>query len=168
MALPKSKYSDPKHTPGGEFALNGKEYTGWYITTYRGENYTGKTYGINSKLLTSISENAPGSSPTFIEEPIQPNSYDKKEGVLKRYFVQKIQNLKIIEVSKLRYIEFNKVSGYKRATLDWRIKGPAENQSINGYTYFGAAHVNKVNTQALESTIKGITTYIKDYSEFVE
>jgi hypothetical protein len=65
-------------------------------------------------------------------------------------------------------MQFKPEPEYNKAELDWKIQGPAENQTINGYTYFGAAHVNEVNIQALETTIKGISTFIKDYSQFVE
>lgn len=168
MSLPKSKYSQPKHTPGKEFTLNGKVYIGWYITTFKGENYTGKYFDNNSKLLTPITTTSAVENYQFIEQLVEPTSNDLKKGFWQRYFIQKNSTLKIIEVDKLRYLDFEKVSGFKRGTLKWVTKGPAENQSINGYTYFGASHVNKVNTQALESTVKGITTYIKDYSQFVE
>ena len=168
MALPKNKYSDPKHTPGKEFTINGKPYIGWYITTYRGENYTGKYYDNDSRLLTPVENSTENMSPVFIEQKVEPSPSEKKEGVWQRYFIQKLGSLKIIEVSRLRYTEFNKVGGYRRGILDWKIKGPAENQNINGYTYFGASHINQVNTQALEASIPGISNLIKDYSEFVD
>lgn len=168
MALPSSKYSQPKHTPGKEFTLDGKNYRGWYITTYQNKHYTGKTLDSKSKRIYPVASNQPKSNLIFIEQPTAPSASDKSSGKWTRYFIQQLTNKKIIEVTRIRYNDFRGVSGYKRAELEWKLKGPADNQTINGYVYFGAAHVNKVNTQALESTIKGITAYIKDYSEFVE
>ena len=51
MFIPKSKYSTPKHSPGDEFTLNGKNYIGWYIQLSTGEYYTGKTFNSSSKKL---------------------------------------------------------------------------------------------------------------------
>ena len=174
MYLPKNKYSKPRHSPGGEFSLDNKEYVGWYIQTYTKEYYSGKTLNKNSKLLFKLSdsdniidrnENDPF---IFSSVIVSPTPRERSNGIWKRYFLKDPRNNKIIEVDKKKYLLFKRKTYVLRAELDWKIEGPAENQNINGYTYFGATHVNKVNTQALESTIKGITTYIKDYSEFVE
>ena len=168
MALPKSKYSEPQHTPGKEFTLDGQEYRGWYITTYKGTAYSGRYYDKNSRVLTPI--RTPSTSPSlpFIEEFTEPLDSDKKSGIWKRYFIQKKVNKKIIEVSKLRYLEFAKNNQYNKVELNWKLKGPAEDQTINGYVYFGAAHVNEFNTKALETVMPGISSFIKDYSQFVE
>lgn len=168
MALPKSKYSEPKHTPGKEFTLNGKEYVGWYITTFRGDNYSGKALENNSQLLTPLQNSNNLSGPLFIEQEVTPTTNEIKSGIWKRYFIQKVRNRKIIEVNKLRYIEFEKISGYRRVSVDWITKGPAKNLVINGYTYIGANQQNKENIAKLEKTIPGISSYIKNYSEFVE
>ena len=168
MALPKSKYSEPKHTPGKEFKLNGQEYRGWYITTYKGKNYTGKVYDSNSKLLLPIIESITDNKPPFSSQQIEPNTSDIKAGNFKRYFVQKKSNKRIIEVQRTRFTEFEKYSEYNKGILDWKIKGPAENQNIKGYVYIGAKEINMQNTNALESTVPGISAFIKDYSQFVE
>lgn len=166
MALPRSKYSEPRHTPGREFSLDGKEYVGWYVKTYQEKYYTGKTLGNRSKEIFPINYEEPVEE-SFAEQKIEPNAYERDKGSFTRYFIQKRSNNKIVEVQKGRYMNFTNKSLYVKATLDWKIKGPAENQNIKGYVYFGAAHVNEVNTKALENTIKGISNFIKDYSEFV-
>ena len=74
----------------------------------------------------------------------------------------------IIEVSKDRFQAFKDKANYKQGILEWKLKGPAENVNKGPYTYFGAEHINTVNTQTLESTIPGISSFIKDYSQFVE
>lgn len=168
MALPKSKYSAPRHTPGKEFTLSGNNYIGWYVVTYKNEYYTGKEYNSSSKKLTLVEKPVQHSLPLFIEQPTSPDIGSRKNGIWKRYFVQKNSTLAIIEVDKKRFIQFKSTSGYKTGTIDWKIKGPAENISTGGYTYFGAIHVNKLNTASLEPQLKGITTYLKDYAKFVE
>lgn len=167
MALPRSKYSNPLHTPGKEFTLNGKPYIGWYVKTYQGEFYTGKVLDNSSKQIFPIEIAKPIES-IFAEQDTSPDIYSRDKGVWKRYFIQKKANLKIIEVNRERYNSFIKNSQYTTAILDWKIKGPAENQTINGYVYFGAAHLNEINTRATDKIIKGLSSFIKDYSKFVE
>ena len=167
MGLPKSKYSDPFHTPGNEFTLKSKPYIGWFIRTYQNEYYTGKVFDDDSKLLTPIVEERPD-RPVFDDEVVEPSTRDRVRGELTRYFVQRRSNLKIVEVNRGTYNKFLKDPEFINAELLWKIKGPADNQSINGYTYFGASHVNQINTAALEKTVEGITSFIKDYSQFVE
>lgn len=168
MALPKSKYSSPRHTPGKEFTLSGNNYIGWYVVTYKNEYYTGKEYTSQSKKLTPIEEPVQANLPLFIQQSTAPDTASRKNGIWKRYFVQKNASLAIIEVNRERFSQFKSTPGYKTGTLNWKIKGPAEDVSTGGYTYFGAIHVNKLNTKSLESQLKGITSYIKDYAEFVE
>ena len=168
MALPSSKYSQPKHTPGKEFTLDGKNYRGWYVTTYQDKHYTGKTLDSKSKRLHSVDTTAPSTDLIFIEQPTEPSAADRTSGIWTRYFIQKLANKKIIEVTRNRYNKFKGVAGYVRGELNWKIKGPADNQTVNGYVYFGAAHVNEVNTSALNTALPGISNYIKDYSKFVE
>lgn len=167
MGLPKSKYSDPLHTPGNEFTLNGKDYIGWYIKTYQNKYYTGKVLDGTSKLIKPV-EIKKLFEPVFSEQAPSPSIYAREKGEWKRFFIQKKSNLKIVEVDKDRFDTFKNTSQYAKGTLVWKIKGPADNQRINGYVYFGASHINRLNTEALENTIKGITEHIKDYSEFVE
>lgn len=174
MYLPKNKYSEPKHTPGGEFSLSGNEYVGWYIKTYRNEFYTGKTFSSDSKLLiklvneTNVLDNNLNDPFIFTSIQVSPTAKDITNGKWTRYFLQDPRNNKIIEVDKTKYLLFKKKTYIVRATLVWATKGPAQNLIINGYPYYGAAHQNKQATEKLEGTIKGITAFIKNYSEFVE
>ena len=168
MGLPSSKYSQPKHTPGKEFTLNGENYRGWYITTYQNKHYTGKVLDSNSKRLYPIVTSQPEIASNFAEDITAPSASDRVLGTWTRYFVQKLSNRKIIEVSRTKYNQFKKSPGYIRGELQWKLKGPAENKVINGYTYFGASHINKTSTEELNTTLNGIINYIKDYSQFVE
>lgn len=170
MALPKSKYSDPLHSPGNEFTLDGKNYVGWYVITYQDKYFSGKTLTRDSKEIFPVEfeDTVDNNTKVFVEQVTEPTVDDRIEGVWRRYFIQNKNNLHIIEVKKERFQSYRKSAGYNTALLNWKLKGPADNLSINGYTYFGASHINRLNTEGLEKTIKGITEYIKDYSEFVE
>ena len=53
------------------------------------------------------------------------------------------------------------------AKLDWIIQGPVENRLINNYLYYGAEHNNRIATLKLNNTLDGISSYITDYTEFV-
>lgn len=167
MALPKSKYSDPLHTPGNEFTLNGKDYIGWYVKTYQNKFYTGKVLSGSSKQIIPV-EVKKVPPPMFTEESVKPDVYAREKGIWKRYFLQKKSNLKIIEVGKQKYDELKKSSEYNNGILNWIIKGPAEDVHRGPYTYFGASTQNTKATNDLNKTIPGITSLIKDYSEFVE
>lgn len=168
MALPRTKYSNARHTPGGEFTLRGKEYVGWYVETYQNKFFTGKVIDVTSKELTPVVRVNESNSPVYVEQIATPTQDDRLSGFWMRYFIQNKSNNSIIEVNRERYGTFKNSSRYKRAKLTWKIKGPADNQLINGYTYFGAEHVNRLNTEALNTTIIGIKDFITDYSKFVE
>lgn len=167
MAIPKSKYSEPRHTPGKEFTLDGKNYKGWYVQTFNNRYYTGKSITSSSKEL--ILFNAPTVNQNiFIQEVSLPSVEEKNNGVFNRYIVQKINNKKIIEVTKQKYDKLINKSPYRTVVVPWIIKGPAENSFYNGYIYYGAEHKNKETVKSFESVVPGIVNFFKNYSEFVE
>lgn len=169
MYIPKSKYSTPKHTPGDEFTLDGRNYIGWYIQLSTGEYYTGRSFNASSKKLISSTETTelkPYLS--FIPVNVSPTPRDKTNLKWTRYFLQDQRNKRIIEVDKAKFDSFKIKNYITRGTLEWELKGPAENLNVDGYLYYGAAHQNKLKAEKLEKTIPGITSFIKDYSQFVE
>ena len=167
MALPKSKYSDPLHTPGSEFTLNGKDYIGWYVKTYQNKFYTGKVLNGSSKQIHPIVvKKLP--TPVFTEESVQPDVYAREKGIWKRYFLQKKSNLKIIEVTKQKFDQLKNSTEYNNGVLNWVVKAPAKDVHKGPYTYYGAETQNIKSTKELEKTIPSLSSFIKDYSEFVE
>lgn len=167
MAIPKSKYSDPKHTPGKEFTLNGQEYRGWYVETYQKRYYTGRTVTERSQEIYPIVTQSLNLD-IFAEQEIKPSDGDRSQGTFLRYIVQKVSNRKIIEVTKERYDLLKNKPGYKGITIKWIIKGPAENKLYNSYLYYGAEHRNRETIKKFETIISGVTNFFKDYTEFVE
>ena len=169
MYYPKSKYSDPKHTPGNEFLLDGKVYVGWYVETYKKEYLTGKAVNKDSKKLTKISTIKEESLKfKFEHTKITPTENDIENGTWTRYFLKDKRTGKVIETNKQKFIDFKEKTYVERGKLQWILKGPANNVVKDRYTYYGAAHKNKAAVKELEKTIKGIEKLIKDYSEFVE
>ena len=170
MALPRSKYSEPFHTPGNEFTLDGKNYVGWYVITYKDQYIAGTTVDRKSKQIFPIeSENDNiDTVKVFVEQKVEPTIDDRVQGSWRRYFIQNKNNLHIIEVTKERHNAYKNTSGFTVASLDWNLTLPAENITRGPYIYYGSAHKNELATKALESTIPGISSFIKDYSQFVE
>ena len=168
--LPKSKYSDPIHTPGKEFTLNSKEYVGWYVVTYQDRYFTGRGITRDSKEIFPIASQSTSVDPNkvFVNQVVIPSDQDRIKGIWRRYLVQKINSLVIIEVSKIRFQSFENEPGIKRVELEWVIKGPVNDIKKGPYTYKGAKHRNEETVSKLESAIPGITNFFKDYAEFVE
>jgi hypothetical protein len=167
MAIPKSKYSSPKHTPGKEYTLNGSEYRGWYVETYQKRFYTGKTILQDSQEIFPIIEKS-SSENIFTEQEITPSDSNRTDGVMNRYIIQRVSNRKIIEVTKEKFDLFKNKPGYRRIIIFWIIRGPSQNKFFNGYIYYGAEYKNKETVSKLKSTIPGISNFFKNYSEFVE
>lgn len=168
--LPKSKYSDPLHTPGKEFTLNGKEYVGWYVITYQDRYFTGKSITRDSKEIFEIVSPSVSdlTEKVFVEQVVSPSIEERVSGIWKRYILQKKNSQVIIEVTKERYLAFDKDPGYRKTTIDWVIKGPAQNIRKGSYTYTGAENKNKETVSKLEFYFPGIQNYFKNYSQFVE
>jgi hypothetical protein len=182
MFRPKTTYTKPKSTPGGEFRekFSGKDYKGSYIKNNREQYFAGKSPEDNGVELVKIEKNlsilqqlAPiGLSLlmmifTKLFKPT-PTSGQTKSGVLPRFFVQDKTNNKIAETDQQSYEEAQKIPTVRTAQTDWIIKGPAEDKNFNGYPFEGAASKNKKAIQALEPQMPGISAFITDYSFLVE
>lgn len=174
--IPKSKYKKPQSTDGTKFVevISRKRYKGFYIETYKGKFYGGKTPEANGPELEKILQ-IQFAVPlgllgllagVFKKKPTQS---EKDKGVTKRNFIQDKDNGKIIETDPDTYTQAKEtLVNSIFAEVDWVIKGPAENQIINGYPYEGAESKNKKTIQALEKTMPGISTFITDYKYLVE
>lgn len=181
--IPKTSYTQPKYTSGGEYKTKdtGEDYIGFYIEASRGKFYSGKSPQQGGaeilKVQTEGIVNKGAKASVFIllaalaKGFFKPkaSSIDKENGFTTRYFIQDKNDNKIIETDRELYLQAQREITNKRfAQTDWIIKGPAENQIINGYPYEGAASKNRKAIQALEKTIPGISTFITDYSLLVE
>lgn len=181
--IPKSKYTEPKYTSGGEFTTrdSGKDYVGFYIETYRDRFYAGKSpeqageeivktksegivnKGANLGVFTLLTALAKG----FFKP--KTSSTDRENGFTKRYFIQDKNTGGIIEADRNTFLQTQQQIPNRRfAEVDWTIKGPAEDKIINGYPFEGAASKNKKAIQALEKQMPGISIFVTDYSLLVE
>ena len=169
MYLPKSKYN-VKHTKGGEiFNPNGSEYIGFYIETFTGEVYTGKSFSKNTIKLTDLRlGDLTNDSPLVLKNDlIRPTEADYINEKFTRYFIQDRRTKAVVEVNKQNYKRFNPLSYTLSVKVSWVLKGPVGNVNKGPYIYFGAASQNKVEIEKAEKTIKGLSQIVKNYGEFV-
>lgn len=181
--IPKSSYTEPKYTLGREYTVKdtGEEYIGYYIEASRGKFYSGKSpqqggvellkiekerlinQGAKAGIFALLAALAKG----FFKP--KPSSIDKERGFTVRYFIQDRNDNKIVETDKETYLEAQReLRNNIFTTVDWTIKGPAENSIIAGYPYEGAASKNRKAIAAVEKQMPGISTFITDYSLLVE
>jgi hypothetical protein len=178
--VPETRYSTPKSTRGGEFNIKqtGEDYIGQYIETFDGKYYAGSRPEENGHELVKVNEEFPiglafsaapviaGLLAGFFKPQLKKGDIDK--GVTKRYFVQDKKTNKIQETDQQTFLQARQLPNTNFATVDWIIKGPAEDQNFNGYPFEGAASKNEKAIKALESQIPGISTVVTDYTLLVQ
>lgn len=175
MYLPAQKYSKPTYTRGNEFVLSdGTTYVGWYFISYTGNTFTGKSPGKNSKQLTAVSNTGQydisqgeNIENIFVTDLVLPTKQDYIAGFFTRYFVQDRRNLNIIEVSEKNKTRVLQLPFIQYQDVKWILKGPAEDTKHGPYIHFGAINQNRQAIKEAEKTIKGLTSYIKYYNQFV-
>lgn len=179
---PKAKYSKPASAGPGEFVekLTQKEYKGYFVKTYNKKYFAGKSpietgielekvkdhqLGLDEGIPTLVGILA-GSLGGFFKK--KPTNSEQQNGIAKRYFVQDLNNNKIVETDKVAFTQTKlNIPNRNFAQIDWIIKGPAEDKMFGNYPFEGAASKNKKTIQALEKTMPGISTFVTDYSYLV-
>ena len=180
--IPKSKYKKPKSTSGGDFVEleSKKPYKGFYIETYKGKYYAGKTPEENGPelvkekklagqlaMLVGLGVMIPGLLAGFFKK--KPTQSEIEKGVTKRNFIQDKNNNKILETDPDTYAQAKEtLTNSTFAEIDWVIGGPAEDVLFGKYPYEGAESKNKKTIEALNKTMPGISTFVTDYKYLVE
>jgi hypothetical protein len=180
--IPKGRYRKAKSTSGGEFTEleSKKPYKGFYIESYKGKFYAGKTPEENGvelikekrladqiAIFVGLGALLPGLLAGFFKK--KPTQSEKEKGVTKRNFIQDRNNNKIIETDLDTYIQAKAtLVNSNFAEIDWVIGGPAEDVMFGEYPYEGAESKNKKTIQELEKTMPGISTFVTDYKYLVE
>jgi len=177
MFLPRSKYKGPFTATGGEQELlvksTLKPYRGKYIVTYKGQYFSGSTpQEAKDELIlkSSYEEKEKNKNNHIIESEtfIEPTESDYKKSTYTRYFAKDLRSLKIIEITKPEFIRVGKLPAHSVVSLDWYLKGPAENTKYRGYMYYGAKSRNAKAVLEAEKTIDGLSNYLKDLGQFVK
>ena len=180
--VPEGRYRKAKSTSGSDFVeLESREpYKGFYIETYKGKFYAGKTPEENGPelvkekklaeqvaMLVGLGAMIPGLLAGFFKK--KPTQSEKKKGVTKRNFIQDKNDKKIIETDTDTYVQAKiTLVNSTFAEVDWVIGGPANDVMFGKYLYEGAESKNKKTIQALEKTMPGISTFVTDYKYLVE
>jgi hypothetical protein len=175
MYIPKSRYKKAKSTDGTEFVeVKSRElYKGFYIETFKGKYFAGKTPEENGPELEKIKKdrNFPvgllGLLAGFFVKKLTES--EKSKGVIKRNFIQDKNNGKILETDVDTYTQAKTTLVNTRfAQIDWITKGPAEDTMFGKYPFEGAASKNKKTILALEKDMPGISLFVTNYSLYVE
>ena len=160
MYLPKSQYII-KNTTGGEFSLNGSNYVGPYIKTYRSQFFAGNELGPNMQQLTPVQQEVTPSIELFINYYPQPTEQDYERGFFTRYFVQAKSSKKVLEVRKN---QFDTVStrSYNREAITWELTGSRLTQFPVAQRSNAAVLVNAETLRSLEERFPGVSEFVFD------
>lgn len=103
-----------------------------------------------------------------------PGDKDYKRGYITRFFIQKVNDKKIIEIDESQYnilLSKNK-NGinyflYKPLKLKWKISGPKNDVYKNNILIkSGVENTNKRTLKKVEKQMKGISLYLNNLFEF--
>lgn len=193
---PKFRILENQQANPGEFLLpDGKEYTGFYYTTFDGKSFTGSNpYSLNSIPLTKI--NIPDSpfnqplSETYnnlkplnlsLIDPTpftpKPTEEDYKRGKITRYFARQRNGtkFKIMEIDQPTYNNLSNNRGglntslWKVISIFWQISGPLHDQKVKGIrTRAGIIDTNQRVLNNAEKNFIGIKQYLTDLKQFAK
>lgn len=179
--IPKGSYKKAKYTSGVAFVEmdSRKPYTGYYIEDSRGRYYSGRVPSETNVQLEKIEFEIPKGLKAGIKAALKAlaaglaakvvSDLERQKGSTQRYFVQDKTTQKISETDKLTYEQAKTdLPNSNFVEVKWNLTGPAEDQMFGEYKYIGAATKNKAAIQALEPQMKGISTFVTDYSYLVE
>ena len=190
MARLKSYYTADEitnnlYTTGSQFMTeDNAEYIGLYHAYSTGERYTNATW--NSKLskrlvpytkFDTTNEQYQLLKPGIVlnyETPSASSVVIKKmdidNGYVNRYFLQKINETKILEVSQITYDKWasNVIDKklHNAATLQWSITGNIEDVTINGILSIGVISKNKTAVEEASQTIPDLALILTNFTQF--
>lgn len=105
-------------------------------------------------------------SSEFYYYPV-PTEEDYQLGILRRYFLQDVRTTEIKEIDAETYKDIQNKGYYRRVKVEWNLKGPSADQTVNGYIYPGAEARNRDVVAQAEEVIPGISDVLKDLKQFV-
>lgn len=101
---------------------------------------------------------------------LPPSSKEKQAGVMKRCFYKNTSTGKVKEILNTQAIKLakNRERFEQVVCIDWEIKGPAKDQTINGYFLEGIESRNQNRLDQLKGAMPGAEVLIGGPSEYVE
>ena len=163
-------------------ASDGSTYIGPYFKVASGDVYSGEIPSKDSTLLIdnfskkankeklgikgiNYDDLAEQDIDNIINHP-KPRDYEK--GFFTRYFVRDKRTKKIAEVTLDLFELYQKRIYIKGVELKWILEKPVKDIFNQGYLYKGAATRNRENVLVASRTIEGLSTFIADYSQYVD
>jgi len=173
------------YTSGSEFMTeDNNEYVGAYHAYTTGERYTYATWNskISKKLITYVAYDLTND----IYRKLKPNinvQYEtprggtpvvtKKDidaGFITRYFLQRINDPTILEVSQTTYENWasNIIDKkmYNAAQIQWQITGNIEDSINLGASRPGVITQNKLAVQTASKSISDLSTLLTNFTQF--
>lgn len=101
---------------------------------------------------------------------LPPSSKEIEAGVMKRCFYKNTSTGKVKEILRTQAIKLakNRQRFEQVVCLDWVIKGPAKDQTINGYYLSGVESRNEKQIQKLKEALPGAETLIQSPTEYLQ
>lgn len=189
MYLPKFKITAPLFTFGSEFIIaeTGRDYTGTYFKTSKGDYYTGSSYSKKTSLrLIQVVANE---NSTFVvpretydfaakvtagnlrlktTQAVPAHTYipDYAFKIDRRFFAKSKTNNSIIEIDTNTYKElYGKTPTYHYPSYDvlllnWDLSSPVEDSKNGSYIIEGSKSKNRKQVLKADKTFKGIYDYL--------
>jgi len=173
MWVPKMKYIKGLFALKGIFKLpDGSDYEGPY---HQDETGAFKTGEIPSDLSVTIiedpnelTEEQQVQQEFFSSFDIVPTPKDYKRGFIIRYFLKDTTTNKIIEVDKNFYESKSDILYIQNLSIKWIIDKPLKDIFNQGYVYKGTISRNKESVMEATLLMKGIDSYITNFSKFAD
>ena len=172
------------YTYGLEFMYDDNiEYIGPYHRYITGEIYTEATWNesTSKKLILYVNINTvkyrykqlntiKTSYKSFNEHILELTPADYDAGYVTRYFISKLNDRSIVEISKQTYDDYNgnliDPSLYSAISIKWTIEGYQTTQYQNGITIIGVAEKNRSELIKAEQKLSGISIKLNNLLEF--
>lgn len=183
MYYPLAKITPNLYTSGNEFAIasTGKDYKGYYFSTYDGRYFTNSAPGSDSAELVKYSSGVgqslsslkysrsePSQSSTGHYTPL-PTQEEYDAGYMLRYFIKRVNgdSSTIRELSREDFNAIQRDPLYNSTMLMWRLTGLLEDTPLSGNAVMPGVITLNTNTIKLgEKFIPGISQYLTNITQF--
>ncbi len=201
MYYPASAITPNQYTSGDEYVIKSTKvnYVGYYFTTFDGKAFTGKKVGdtTNEELIARSYYDQTSPDYTFVgnsfysqilkgnDSSIQdlptysvprasvasPTNEDYQVGSFLRYFLKRINNDAIMEISKEVSNDIEQGRKYNSALYEtiemrWQISGQLDTTISNGIITRGVKEINFESTAQASLSFRGLNLFITDYTQF--
>lgn len=147
----------------GDFTKAVKLFPTPSVEEVESQNNPGYEYlATDSKSPTSLGRLSP--------HKIPPTSKERQNGIMTRCFYKNMSTGKVKEILKTQADKFL-IQGQrfeKVLCVDWEIKGPGKDQTVNGYFLEGVETRNQRTLEQLKQTLPGVEQLIEGPGEYLQ